>query len=155
MEHCSIILFPYRSENMARIRQTVSLGRAPRAGGKNFTAPPMPRPIAGGGVQKKRRFRPGTKALREIRRYQKSDELLIRKLPFQRLVREIVEAQSRTGETYRLQAAALNALQMAAEAYLVSLFEDSYLCTLHAKRVTLMPKDMQLARRIRGEISHC
>ncbi|CAD6185671.1 unnamed protein product [Caenorhabditis auriculariae] len=84
-----------------------------------------------GGVKKPHRYRPGTVALREIRRYQKSTELLIRKLPFQRL------------------SAAIGALQEASEAYLVGLFEDTNLCAIHAKRVTIMPKDIQLARRIR------
>lgn len=96
----------------------------------------------------KRRHRPGTVALQEIRRYQKSTELLIRKLPFQRFVREI--AQSFKMEL-RFQAAALSALQEASEAYLVGLFEDTNLCAVHAKRVTIMPRDIQLSRRIRGE----
>jgi histone H3 len=99
-------------------------------------------------LKKPHRFRPGTVALREIRKYQKSTELLIRKLPFQRLVREIAQDFK---PDLRFQSAALAALQEAAEAYLVGLFEDTNLCALHAKRVTIMPKDMQLARRIRGE----
>merc|ERR1712189_69973 len=89
-----------------------------------------------------------TVALREIRRYQKSTELLIRKLPFQRLVREIAQ-DFKTG--LRFQSSAVMALQEASEAYLVGLFEDTNLCAIHAKRVTIMPKDIQLARRIRGE----
>ena len=100
------------------------------------------------GVRKKRRLRPGTGALREIRRYQKSTELLIRKLPFQRLVREIAQDFK---TDLRFQGSAVLALQEAAEAYLVGLFEDTNLCAIHAKRVTIMPKDIQLARRIRGE----
>ena len=103
---------------------------------------------ATGGVKKPHRYRPGTVALREIRRYQKSTDLLIRKLPFQRLVREI--AQNFQVEL-RFQSTAILALQEAAEAYLVSLFEDTNLCAVHAKRVTIMPRDIQLARRIRGE----
>ncbi|XP_068476385.1 histone H3.2-like [Phaseolus vulgaris] len=94
------------------------------------------------------RFRPGTVALREIRKYQKSTELLIRKLPFQRLVREIAQDFK---TDLRFQSSAVSALQEAAEAYLVGLFEDTNLCAIHAKRVTIMPKDIQLARRIRGE----
>ena len=104
----------------------------------------------GGGVKKPHRYRPGTVALREIRKYQKSTELLIRKLPFQRLVREIAQAYN---TNLRFQSTAIMALQEASEAYLVSLFEDTNLCAIHAKRVTIMPKDMQLARRIRGERS--
>ena len=108
-----------------------------------------------GGVKKPHRFRPGTVALKEIRRYQKSTELLIRKLPFQRLVREIsgdhkVITSPLCGKV-RFQSAAIKALQEASEAYLVGLFEDTNLCAIHAKRVTIMPKDIQLARRIRRE----
>ena len=93
-------------------------------------------------------FRPSVFALQEIRRYQKSADLLIRKLPFQRLVREIAQ---RFKINLRFQSAALSALQEAAESYLVGLFEDTNLCCVHGKRVTIMPKDIQLARRIRGE----
>lgn len=103
---------------------------------------------ATGGVKKPRRYRPGTVALREIRRYQKSTELLIRKAPFQRLIREIAQD---IRLNVRFQGTAILAMQEAAEAYLVSLFEDTNLCAIHAKRVTIMPKDIQLARRIRGE----
>jgi histone H3 len=101
-----------------------------------------------GGVKKPHRFRPGTVALREIRRFQKGTELLIRKLPFQRLVREIAAEHK---NDLRFQSSAVLALQEATEAYLVGLFEDTNLCAIHAKRVTIMPKDIQLARRIRGE----
>lgn len=87
-----------------------------------------------GGVKKPRRYKPGTVALREIRRYQKSTELLIRKLPFQRLVREIAQDFS---SDLRFQSSAIGALQESAEAYLVSLFEDTNLCAIHAKRVTI------------------
>lgn len=103
-----------------------------------------------GGVKKPHRYRPGTVALREIRRYQKSTELLIRKLPFQRLVREIAQ-EFKTD--LRFQGSAVLALQEAAESYLTGLFEDTNLCAIHAKRVTIMPRDIQLARRIRGERS--
>jgi histone H3 len=98
--------------------------------------------------QKSHRYRPGTVALREIRKYQRSCDLLIRKLPFQRLVREI--AQNFKNDL-RFQSSAILALQEASEAYLVSLFEETNLVAIHAKRVTIMPKDIQLARRIRGE----
>ena len=103
-----------------------------------------------GGIKRAHRFRPGTVALREIRRFQKSTELLIRKLPFQRLVREIANDFK---NDLRFQSSAVLALQEASEAYMVGLFEDTNLCAIHAKRVTIMPKDMQLARRIRGERS--
>ena len=103
---------------------------------------------ATGGVKKHHRFRPGTVALREIRRYQRSTELLLRKLPFQRLVREIAQGFK---TDLRFQSSAVVALQEASEAYLVGLYEDTNLCAIHAKRVTIMPKDIQLARRIRKE----
>ncbi len=77
-----------------------------------------------------------------------STDLLIRKAPFQRLVREIAQD---LGTDARFQSTAVQALQEAAELYLVGLFEDTNLCAIHAKRVTIMPKDIQLARRIRGE----
>jgi histone H3/H4 len=91
----------------------------------------------------------GEKALREIRAYQTSTDLLIRRLPFARLVREI--QQGLTQRAYSWQASAILALQEASEAHLVGLFEDCNLCAIHGKRVTIMPKDMQLARRIRGQ----
>ena len=134
---------------MARTKQTAKKsagGKAPRkqlaTKSARKTAPPT------GGVKKPHRYRPGTVALRQIRRYQKSTDLLIRKLPFQRLVREI--AMSVRGDV-RFGPASLLALQEASEAYLVGLFEETNFCALRAKRVTIMPKDIQLARRIRGE----
>jgi histone H3 len=90
----------------------------------------------------------GENALKEIRSYQSSTDLLIRRLPFARLVREIQQGLSKT--QYRWQGSAILAMQEAAEAHLVGLFEDSNLCAIHGKRVTIMPKDLQLARRIRG-----
>ncbi|KAM4695712.1 histone H3-like centromeric protein A [Rhinophrynus dorsalis] len=100
-------------------------------------------------VPRRRRYRPGSRALMEIRKFQKSTELLIRKAPFYRLVKEVSDAYS-GGFFYKWQSMALMALQEAAEAFLVRLFEDSYLCSLHAKRVTLYVQDIQLARKIRG-----
>ena len=93
-------------------------------------------------------FWPGIMALCEIRHYQKSSTLLIRKLPFQRLVREIAQDFK---TDLRFQAAAILCLQEVAEAYLVGLFEDTNLCVIHAKRVTISPRDLQLPRRIHGE----
>ncbi|XP_030644539.1 histone H3-like centromeric protein A [Chanos chanos] len=103
---------------------------------------------SGASPQKKRRFRPGTRALMEIRKYQKSTNLLLRKAPFSRLVREVCQMFSRGHLMW--QGYALLALQEAAEAFLVRLFSDANLCAIHAKRVTLFPRDIQLARRIRG-----
>ena len=110
------------------------------------TKPPQKRGAAQPAAPKKpHRYRPGTMALREICQYQKSTELLIRRLPFQRLVREI--AQDMKGRL-NFASGVILALQEAAEAYLVGLFEDTNLCAIHAKRITIMPKDIQLARRI-------
>ncbi|OCB87035.1 histone 3 [Sanghuangporus baumii] len=141
-----------------------SSGKAPRKQLATKAARKTAAP-ATGGVKKPHRFRPGTVALREIRRYQKSTELLIRKLPFQRLVREIAQDFKVRGgpcrvilylpirTDLRFQSSAVMALQEAAEAYLVSLFEDTNLAAIHAKRVTIQPKDLALARRLRGERS--
>jgi histone H3 len=143
---------------MARTKQTAYQnisGKAPRKGIKaprpmsSMKAARKTAPGAGGlGVKKPHRYRPGTVALREIRKFQKTTDLLISKMPFQRLVREI--AQNYKADL-RFQTVAVAALQEAAEAYLVGLFEDTNLCAIHARRVTIMPKDMSLARRIRGE----
>ena len=97
---------------------------------------------------KPHRYRAGTVALKDIRHFQGSTVLLIRRLPFQRLVREIAQDFK---TDLRFQSAAILCLQEAAEAYLVKLFDDTNLCAIHARRVTIMPKDIQLARRIRGE----
>ena len=134
---------------MVRTKQTARKstgGKAPRkqlsTKASRYSAP------ATGGLKKPYRYRPGTVSLREIRRYQRSTELLIRKLPFQRLVREIAQDVK---SDLRFQSSAIEALHQSAESYLVGLFEDTNLCAIHAKRVTIMPKDLQLARRIRGE----
>ncbi|KAK9878274.1 hypothetical protein WA026_021290 [Henosepilachna vigintioctopunctata] len=124
---------------MARTKQTARKstgGKAPRK--QLATKAARKSAPATGGVKKPHRYRPGTVALREIRRYQKSTELLIRKLPFQRLVREIAQDFK---TDLRFQSSAVMALQEASEAYLVGLFEDTNLCAIHAKRVTIMPKD--------------
>ena len=98
--------------------------------------------------QTKRKYRLGTLALREIRCFQKSMELLIRKLPFICLVQEIGQQLM---AAIKFQGNAIMALQEASEAYLISVFEDSNLCAIHAKRCTIMPKDIQLACHIRGK----
>jgi histone H3 len=134
--------------SMARTKQTARKSTGGKAPRKTHATKAARKNAPAGGIKKPHRFRPGTVALREIRRYQKSTELLIRKLPFQRLVREIAQDFK---TDLRFQGSAIAALQEAAEAYLVGLFEDTNLCAIHAKRVTIMPKDIQLARRIRGE----
>nr|CAG8526936.1 11322_t:CDS:2 [Entrophospora candida]CAG8531355.1 8473_t:CDS:2 [Entrophospora candida] len=125
---------------MARTKQTARKstgGKAPRK--QLATKAARKSAPTTGGVKKPHRYRPGTVALREIRRYQKSTELLIRKLPFQRLVREIAQDFK---TDLRFQSSAIGALQ-----------EDTNLAAIHAKRVTIQPKDIQLARRLRGERS--
>jgi histone H3 len=134
--------------DMARTKHTAhnpTRGKAPR---KQLATKAARAATQDPGRRKPHRYRPGTVALREIRRYQKSSDLLLRKLPFQRLVREIAQQFQ---EDLRFQSTAILALQEAAEAYLVSMFEDTNLCAIHAKRVTIMPRDLRLARRIRGE----
>lgn len=141
--------------SQGRMRQTAraaELSRLEQSGNKRARKS-QPTKRSTGQVTKKsnkqkQRFRPGSKALLEIRKYQKGSELLIRRLPFQRVVREISQDFK---HDVRWQSTAVEALQEAAEAYLVGLFEDTHLCAIHAKRVTITPKDMQLARRIRGE----
>ncbi len=99
-------------------------------------------------MKKPRRYRPGTVALREIRKYQKTSDLLIQKLPFQRVVREIAQDFS---TNIRFKGAALEALQTAGETYIVDLFECGNLCAIHSKRVTVQKRDLALANRIRGD----
>ncbi len=134
---------------MARTKQTARKSTGGKAPRKQLAAKAARKATpAVEGQKKNRRYRPGTVALREIRRYQKTTDLLIKKAPFQRLVREVAQDYK---ADLRFQSSAVMALQEASEAYLVGLFEDTNLCAIHARRVTIMPKDMQLARRIRGE----
>ena len=130
---------------MARTKETAkkSLGtkksakKAKKVGGAAST-----------GVKKQHRWRPGTVALREIRKYQKGTELLLRKAPFQRLVREVAQALK---DGLRFQSSAVAAIQEATESYVISLLADTNLCAIHTRRVTIMPRDVHLARRLRGE----
>ena len=131
---------PTLSRNEAR-RLAVTRAEARCRGGKE------PRTDA----PKPRRYTPGTVALLEIRRYQRSTELLIRRAPFDHFVRELVQDLQCEGHELRILPAAITALQEASEVYLVLLFKDTNLCTIHAKHVTIMPKDIQLAQRICGE----
>eukprot|EP00826_Nyctotherus_ovalis_P036551 TRINITY_DN3251_c0_g1_i5.p2 TRINITY_DN3251_c0_g1~~TRINITY_DN3251_c0_g1_i5.p2 ORF type:complete len:137 (-),score=31.53 TRINITY_DN3251_c0_g1_i5:213-623(-) len=134
---------------MARTKQTARKNTGAKAPRKHIASKATRKTVLNtGGVKKVHRYRPGTVALREIRRYQKSTELLIRKLLFQRLVRDVAR-EYKTG--LRFQSGTVAALQEAAEAYVVGLFEDANLCAVHTRRVTVMPKDVQLARKIRGE----
>lgn len=99
------------------------------------------------------RFHPGTVALREIRRYQDGTNLLLRKAPFQRLIREEAYKQAEVAQKDppRFASSAVMAMQEAAESHMINLFADTQLCAIHGKRVTIMPKDIQMARRLRGE----
>ncbi|EPS26169.1 histone H3-like centromeric protein hH3v [Penicillium oxalicum] len=126
---------------------STAAGKRPAAKTTSNVQPGDPTPTG-----KRRRYKPGTVALKEIRRYQRSYDLLIAKLPFARLVREVALdlLPADVGAELRWQSHAIQALQEAAEAFMVHLFEDTNLCAIHAKRVTIMQKDIQLARRIRG-----
>lgn len=139
---------------MARTKQTARKSTGGKAPAKSVVAGKSAA-TAGGrgpkGPKEDRRAAPGTVALREIRRFQNSTDLLLAKLPFQRLVREVVRDLG--FDDLRFQSPALAALQEAAEAHLTALFEDTNLCALHARRVTIMQRDMNLARRIRGDIN--
>jgi histone H3 len=127
---------------MARTKQTVSKSS------KSIAKKAKKASTGAAGVKKVHRFRPGTVALRQIKKLQKSTDLLMRKAPFQRLVREIATKHK---DGLRFAASALAALQESTESYVISLLADANLCSLHAKRVTAMPSDLHLARRLRGE----
>ncbi|KAF4221358.1 hypothetical protein CNMCM8980_003420 [Aspergillus fumigatiaffinis] len=146
--------------NAAATASPATRGRPPKSrggtrGGKRPAGAPRPSDVQPGDPTpqgRRHRYKPGTVALKEIRKYQRSYDLLIQKLPFARLVREVALEllPAEVGAELRWQSHAIQALQEAAEAFLVHLFEDTNLCALHAKRVTIMQKDIQLARRIRG-----
>ena len=130
---------------MARTRQNAkksSGGKIPRMNLSTKAAKSMNR-----NIHKKRYYRPGTVALREIRKYQKSTDLLIRKLPFQRLVREIA-ADLKTDLYPKFKSTALSALQESTESFLCNVLETTNMCAIHSNRVTLMVKDIQLAHHI-------
>ena len=132
---------------MARTKQTAQRVGGARKALKTKSRKGAP---ATGGVKKPHRFRAGTRALREIRHYQKRTDLLLRRAPFARLIREYLNEHPlrSTGEVCRIQKNALLALQEASEAMLVALFDDTNLCGIHAKRVTIQPKDIQLVKRL-------
>jgi histone H3 len=151
-------VFEVQKIKMARIKQRA--GKSPNASFvlrpkqiiRTYAVKKSLSAIKAGTVRKPHRYRPGTVALREIRHYQKSTELLIGKAPFSRLVHKVAEDYGQQMNKYFcFQSTAVLALQEAAEAYLIGLFKDTNMCAIHAKRVTIMPKDIQLTRRIRGE----
>ena len=127
---------------MVRTKQNARRSTGGKAANRKTAGAPQ-------GVRRPHRYRPGTVALREIRKYQKSTSTLIPTMAFLRLARELL-LECKPG--LRIQANAIAALQEATEAYLVGLFNDANLCAIHAKRVTLQTKDMQLALRIRGDL---
>ena len=127
---------------MSRAKTTAVSKSAKKSTGKKA------KKTEGSGAARKFRFRPGTVALRQVKKYQKSTELLMRKAPFQRLVRELATSHK---ENLRWQGSAILALQEATESFAVGLLSDANLCALHANRVTIFSKDIQLARRLRGE----
>jgi histone H3/H4 len=137
---------------MAKTKQTARKSTGGKAPRKELATKAARMSAPGtGGVKAPHRYRPGTVAIREIRRYQKTTDLLIRKVPFQRLVREVAGDFK---NSLRFQGNSVLALQEASEAHLVNLFEDTQLCAIHAKRVTIQAKDIQLARRLNGDMRH-
>jgi histone H3 len=148
-----------RSFIMARVKQTARKSLVHSAGRKQLATEAarrrgrvLPSRETGRGPhggRRPRRFRPGTVALRQIRKLQASTHTLIPKLAFQRLVREILRNVSKG---MRIQSLAILALQEAAEDYLVRLFADTQQCAIHRKQVTIQPKDMALVRSVRGEL---
>ena len=130
---------------MARTKETL---RKKALGSKKSKKAPKTAGGASSGVKRAHRWRPGTVALREIRKFQKGTELLVQKAPFQRLVRELASAQK---EGLRFQSSAVQAIQEATESYVISLLADTNLCAIHTRRVTIQAKDVQLALRLRGE----
>lgn len=140
---CGVTRYVYQ----CRTKQTAKISTGGKAPRKELRTKAARGTSSAGGVKKPYKFRPGTVALREINKYQKSTELLMAKLPFQRLVREIAQ-DFKKREGYRYQGHAVEALQEGSESFLTGLFEDSQLCSLHSKRVTVKCVDMQLATRL-------
>lgn len=135
----------------AAARRRVSGETPPR---RSTAGKKRPRGSSSGGrgeERRKRRFRPGTRVLQEIRRLQQTTHTLVPRIHFSRVIRDVAMSIV-GGREFRWASEALEAIQTATEAYLVGLFEDANLCAIHAKRVTIMVKDIYLARRIRGEL---
>uniref|UniRef100_T1J8B6 Core Histone H2A/H2B/H3 domain-containing protein n=1 Tax=Strigamia maritima TaxID=126957 RepID=T1J8B6_STRMM len=151
----SVIPMPVESGHKRTNQDHDSRSRGNAAPGEAERAPPgqrgRPRPADTDDdppPRARKRYRPGVKAAKEIQKFQNSTDLLIRKLPFSRLVREVCSDLSVF--TFRWEARALEALQEASEAYLVDILEHANLCVNHAKRVTLYPRDIRLVKRVRG-----
>ena len=138
---------PVRWEEAASARRRRVSGESPPRTKKRLRKQPSGEPR----VRKARRYRPGTRVLQEIRRLQQSTNTLVPRIHFSRVIRDVAFSIA-GGRDFRWASEALEAIQTAAESYLVGLFEDANLCAMHAKRVTIMTKDLFLARRIRGEL---
>lgn len=150
-----ITIVPRTSFDMAFSKPTAHKSVGARSGRKTVhtakrTALPAKSTTSTGDLKNPHRYRPGTIALREIRKFHKSTELLVHKLPFQRLVREVAQDFK---SDLRFQSTSVMALKEASEAYLIGIFKDSNVSAIHAKRVTIMPRDIQLIRLICGERS--
>ena len=135
---------------MARTKQTARKSTGGKAPRKQLASKVAHKSApATGGVKKPQRFRPGVVALREIRHYQKSTDLLIRKLPFQRLVKEVAQGLSKElglKSDLRFQSHAILALQEASEAYLTKLFEDTNACAMHGPSLDAPGSPIGMAR---------
>ena len=135
---------------MARTKQTARKSTGGKAPRKQLASKVARKSApATGGVKKPQRFRPGVVALREIRHYQKSTDLLIRKLPFQRLVKEVAQGLSKElglKSDLRFQSHAILALQEASEAYLTKLFEDTNICAMHGPSLDAPGSPIGMAR---------
>jgi histone H3 len=144
-------------QQMAQMKQTAHKSTGGKSPQKQlFTKAARLNAPRTGGIKKPHRYHPGTVVLREIRRYQKNTDLLNRKMSFQRLAREVLQDLNQAGsfpchEVERFKSTSLLAMQESVEAFSVGLFDDANLCAIHARRVTIMPEDMQLSLRIRGE----
>jgi histone H3 len=150
---------PPQLKRMKSIKAPAATSSQVRTRGPRKTPPQKSRAkVSIGGVKKPHRYRPGTVALREIRKFQQSTDLLMRKLPFERLVREIAQdtpasmsiSETGNGGGLRFTPKAIEALQHASEAFLVTLFEDTNYHAVCAKRKTVMPKDLSFIRQLRN-----
>ena len=139
-----------KKEQMPKPRKTVASRKAHQSGviASKKVAKTASGGAGGSAIKKAHRWRPGTVALREIRKFQKSTDLVVQRAPFRRLVRETMQ---KTKDSMRISQTALDAIQEATEMHVTSLLTDANLCALHAKRVTVMPRDLVLARRLRGD----
>lgn len=138
----AVVVAPSSSIAQAAVSKALAVKKQPHQGGGDAAVE------AGAPHKKKWRYKPGVQALREIRWLVQSTKLLLRKKPFQRLVREVA---GKIKSDIRWETLALLALQEAAEANLVHVLSNANLCAIHAKRITIFPKDIQLAKRIEGE----